>query len=206
MNTILIFFPYSWINWGYLLNKLKIKQNRIPSLWQTKMPLFSIHDQQQKNLQSPLNNVKLVEKIVNKLDQSNSYWNLRHTHEFRSRPVVNPIWRLYCHRSTYQTLRRTLAFRSTLAVNPVWRRCYHHSTYQTLRRTLAFCSRLAVNPVWRRFYHHSTYQNLRCTFVDHKGMTCDVHESLMCYHLRKSITKIFHKLLSGKLHKTFSCH
>ena len=37
------------------------------------MPLFSIHDQQQKNLQSPLNNVKLVEKIVNKLDQSNSY-------------------------------------------------------------------------------------------------------------------------------------
>ena len=40
MNTILIFFPYSWINWGYLLNKLKIKQNRIPSLWQTRMPLF----------------------------------------------------------------------------------------------------------------------------------------------------------------------
>ena len=178
MNTILIFFPYSWINWGYLLNKLKIKQNKIPSLWQTKMHLFSIHDQQQKNLQSPSNNVKLVEKIVNKLDQSNSYWNLRHTHEFRSRLAVNPIWRLYCHRSTYQTL----------------------------RRTLAFCSRLAVNPVWRRFYHHSTYQTLRCTFVDHKGMTCDVHESLMCYHLRKSITKIFHKLLSGKLHKTFSCH
>ena len=198
------------------------------------MPLFSIHDQQQKNLQSPSNNVKLVEKIVNKLDQSNSYWNLRHTHEFRSRPVENPIWRLYCHRSTYQTLRRTLAFCSRLAVNPIWRRFYHHSTYQTLRRTLAFCSRLAVNPiwrrfyhhstyqtlrrtlafcstlavnpVWRRFYHHSTYQNLRCTFVDHKGMTCDVHESLMCYHLRKSITKIFHKLLSGKLHKTFSCH
>ena len=63
MNTILIFFPYSWINWGYLLNKLKIKQNRIPSLWQTRMPLFSIHDQQQKNLQSPSNNVKFVEKL-----------------------------------------------------------------------------------------------------------------------------------------------